>query len=280
MKMAVHLHLYYLNQLSKTLSYLKSLEGFDYDLFVTMVHENKDVEQQLKTFNPNARVFVVENKGYDIGPFIEVLHKIDLDKYDCVLKMHTKSDTKDNRAIALNNYCLSNTIWTSLLWDSLLGSKQQFKKALSVLQNEKVGMVASSLCITKNKKNYDYLLPEINNELKKTGFEPMDKLSFVAGTMFLAKSNVLKPLLNYQLNDFEVTNGKIKDCTFAHVVERLISFFVLQQGFELKGVKSHNHFVIIIYILLRKFVRFMYQDKKTSSGKRIIKICKIPVFCK
>ena len=74
MKIAVHLHLYYFNQLPKVLSYLKSLEGIDYDLFVTMVQENKDVEQQLKTFNPNTNIFVVENRGYDIGPFIDFLH--------------------------------------------------------------------------------------------------------------------------------------------------------------------------------------------------------------
>ena len=279
MKIAVHLHLYYLNQLSKTLSYLKSLEGCDYDLFVTMVHENKDVEQQLKTFNPNASILVVENRGYDIGPFIDFLHRIDLKKYDYVLKVHTKSE-RGLCMTNLNNYYLGNKVWTFLLWNSLLGSKKQLDKALSLFQDEKVGMVASSLCITKNKKNYNYLLPEINNELAKNGFDPVESFSFVAGTMFLAKTNVLKPLLNYQLNDFETTDGKIKDKAFAHIMERLFSAFVWQQGYQLKGIKSQKHILVMLYILLRKYFRFMYQDKKTSSGKRIIKISKIPVFCK
>ena len=271
MKIAVHLHLYYFNQLPKVLSYLKSLEGIDYDLFVTMVQENKDVEQQLKTFNPNTNIFVVENRGYDIGPFIDFLHHIDFKKYDYVLKVHTKSEDK-SVFVRLNGYSLSTKLWVFLLWNSLLGSKKQLDKALSLFQDEKVGMVASSLCITKNKKNYNYLLPEINNELAKNGFNPVKKCSFVAGTMFLARTQLLKSFLKYQLMDFEATNGSVKDGALAHIVERMFSILILQQGYKIKGVRSHRHWVIVLRLFFKKIIRFLYQNKKSANGKRIVKV--------
>ena len=75
MKLAVHLHFYYLEQLSEILTYLRSLKGQCCDLFVTMVEENKKAQAQIKAVYPNATIMVVPNYGYDLGPFIEFLHR-------------------------------------------------------------------------------------------------------------------------------------------------------------------------------------------------------------
>ena len=68
-KLAVHLHLYYTEQLPEILKYLRNLNKIEYDLFVTIVKDDQNVITQLKTFNPQAKIWVVENRGYDIGPF-------------------------------------------------------------------------------------------------------------------------------------------------------------------------------------------------------------------
>ena len=94
--LAVHLHLYYTEQLPNIIKYLKSLEDVDYDLFVTMVEIDKGIEEQIKAFNKKANIRVVENRGYDIGPFVDFLHKINLDDYKYILKLHTKGNTSFN----------------------------------------------------------------------------------------------------------------------------------------------------------------------------------------
>ena len=114
--LAVHLHLYYTEQLPNILKYLRNMEDVDYDLFVTMVKAAEGVEEQIKSFNNKAKIWVVENRGYDIGPFIDFLHKINLDDYKYVLKLHTKG-SKSNNYTLLNNKRLDNALWGKILWD-------------------------------------------------------------------------------------------------------------------------------------------------------------------
>ena len=119
MKLAVHLHLYYLEQLPEILGYLNSLAEIDYDLFVTMVKSDKGVEEKILALHPQAKIMVVPNRGYDLGPFVEFLHKIDSDKYDLVLKVHTKGNVSKNYTW-LNGRRLDNRLWGQILWDALL----------------------------------------------------------------------------------------------------------------------------------------------------------------
>ena len=84
MKTAVHLHLYYMDQLPEIISKLQNMDksGIDYDLYVTMTAKDEEAEAEIKQIFPKAMIWQVENRGYDIGPFIDFLHKINLDNYD------------------------------------------------------------------------------------------------------------------------------------------------------------------------------------------------------
>ena len=95
-KLAVHLHLYYLEQLDEILEKLCNLLEIDFDLFVTMSKVDEEVKRKILNKFSNAKVFVVANRGYDIGPFIWFLHQINLDDYEYVLKVHTKGKKSSN----------------------------------------------------------------------------------------------------------------------------------------------------------------------------------------
>ena len=73
---AVHLHIYYEEMWGVLAGCLGALQGHDYDLFVTLVKPNADLEVKIKAFKPMAEIFVVENRGYDVGAFIYVLNHI------------------------------------------------------------------------------------------------------------------------------------------------------------------------------------------------------------
>ena len=284
--LAVHLHIYYTDMLPKILQYLKNLEGLEYDLYVTMVTENKEVESKIKSFNKDADIKVVENRGYDIGPFIDFLHRIDLSNYKYILKVHTKG-TKSNNYTHLNGNRLDNALWGRILWDSMLSSSSRIRDNIKELdKNDKAGMIGSAYCHTNELKDYQKLLPQINENLVKMGFSEIEKLSFIAGSMFLCRANLLQPLTMFKLDDFAPTDGKIKEGTLAHIVERLLCVIITSQNYKIKGIKHTTEKLEKIYdnYSLRFFVtsvcRFLFQKKVTRSGKRLIKICKIPVYSK
>ena len=277
MRTAVHLHLYYVSQLPEIISDLHNLDkaGVDYDLFVTMSAENSVAEADILKEFPRAKIWLTKNRGYDIGPFIDFLHKIKLDEYDYILKIHTKNQSKDNYAI-LNGNRMNDVLWREVLKDALLGSPERIKQNQAILTKHKnVGMVGSKYCLTSEKKAYQNLLPQIEAEMRKLELLMPSETAFVAGSMFMAKANIFRPFLNVEINDFEPTDGKIKEGTKAHVYERLFGIVVLVQGMTIWGVSNHNY---DWQFMIARIKRFFFQKKHTRSGNIIIKICKLPVW--
>ncbi|MBQ2887223.1 MAG: hypothetical protein IJE43_26215 [Alphaproteobacteria bacterium] len=274
-KIAVHLHIYYKEQISEILTYLKNLRNTDHDIFVTITKYDKKLMSQLYAFSPNIKVTMVENRGYDVGPFISFINSIDLNNYEYVLKVHTKN--KNNQSYTtLNGNRLDNKLWCKILWDSMLKDKQRVADNLAIMDNNKnIGMLGSYYCYTDSPTDYKHLLKEINKELIKLKFLPLNKVPFIAGTMFLARANLLQPLKKYNINDFAITSSKVKDGTLAHVFERLFSAIIIQQGYRLYPLK---HDIFWLKLLTPTIKRFIYQKKITNSGKLIIKVCKIPVY--
>ncbi len=275
-RLAVHLHLYYLDQLSEVLCYLKSLDGQRYDLFVTMVEDNQEATAKIIAAYPNAHIMIVPNYGYDIGPFIEFLHKIDLDAYDLILKIHTKGSTSQNHTW-LNGQCLDNKLWGHILLDVLLKDKERVQSNLAMFDSKKVGMLSSAYCLAKEKRTYQKLLPRINQELKVLGLPPVQSVRFIAGTMFYARPQIFKPLLHYTIEDFEVSASTVKEGTMAHIVERLLGILVEQAGFTIQAIKHDNYTRKFMLIAIK---HFLYQKKITNTGHKIIKIFRIPVYHK
>ena len=274
--LAVHLHLHYLDQLDEVLAKLGNLRDVDYDLFVTMTQENTQTAAKIKEFNPDAVIWMVENRGYDIGPFVEFLHRINLDDYQYVLKLHTKGKKSQNYT-HLNNMRFDNALWGRVLWDSLLATPKRVKDDLKILENPQVGMLASKYCINKEQQNYINILTQINQTLKNIRLPETKCPEFVAGSMFYAKAKLLKPLLNLQLSDFAETDGTVKEGTLAHVVERVIGTAIEEQGYKIAGVNDwYPHFLCAKTALKR----FIYQRKITASNKLLIKVLKLPIYSK
>lgn len=273
--LAVHLHLYYSDQLPDILCYLKSLENMDYDLFVTLVQQDKKTVKMLKEVVPHAHIRVVPNCGYDIGPFIDFLHHINLEQYEYIMKIHTKGTKSPNHTL-LNGRCLNNVLWKEILYNSLMKNKKRVIDNLKLMNNnEQIGMISSAYCTTNNSKCYDFILPDINAALHRMGFKPVQKLTFVAGSMFMVRAFLLKPLLCFSQNDFSETDGRLKSGTFAHVMERVFGAVIECQGYRVKGITHDNY--------TRKFIQckikhFLFQKKHTVSNHIIIKICRIPVW--
>ena len=139
MKLLVHLNLYYQNQLDWFLKKLKNIT-VNYDLYVTVVDKNENIVQKIKQFKNDAHIMQVGNMGYDVYPFYQVLQNVNLDDYDCVLKIHTKSDA-DARAWVFNEILYRGPDWRNDLINPLIGNKFLFNRELCKFKQTKAAMV-------------------------------------------------------------------------------------------------------------------------------------------
>lgn len=273
-KIAVHLHLYYLEQLDDILQRLSYLDSCKYDLFVTMSELNPQAHEKIIKFNPNATLWQTPNLGYDIGPFIDFLHKIKLDDYDYILKIHTKR--MDEKCYSLfNGKWFNSKTWREMLLDSVLFSSTAVRKNLDLMKNDKViGMIGNFYTLT-DEKIYLPHKEKIKKEMSKLGLSIPSDLHFVAGTMFLVRAQLLKPFLVYNIKDFAKTDKRFRDNTLAHMCERLFCFAIAAQGYKIQGVKYRHYWQETTIAAVK---RFLFQKKITHHGKLIIKICKIPIY--
>jgi lipopolysaccharide biosynthesis protein len=88
-RVAVHLHLHYVELLDELLRDIAHIPG-KFDLFVTTTRSATSLSEQIHAWFPSAIVWQTENRGRDIGPFIDAIERHNLDQYELVLKVHGK----------------------------------------------------------------------------------------------------------------------------------------------------------------------------------------------
>lgn len=276
LKIAVHLHLYYENMWDDICRYLSNLQGYDYDLFVTLVVANASLSAKIKQFKPQADIRVVENRGYDVGAFINFLHQIDLSDYDYILKLHTKNKQQGLDTL-INHRYLSREQWFKLLWNAVLGSKKQVGRNLRALRHPNIGMIGSRYLITSTLKNHPKVEKGVYDVMQNLGFSRPTNITFIPGTMFWVKAETLKIIKdNFVISDFEPTDGTVKDGTLAHVLERVLGCAVVAQGWQIRGYDYWQDFEK--RFSFKPFLRFCYQKKYTRHHKMLIKVLKLPIY--
>lgn len=237
-RLLVHLHVHYPDQLPYFFKQLSYLTACEWDFVVTLSAQHVSYGQDIKRFKPDARILVVENKGYDVWPFFQVLNTTDLSHYDYILKLHTKN-TRENEC-RLFDVKWSGYFWRNLLVEPLLGSKKNVKRNLSLLQkNPKIGILTSQECIIARNNFYPedtFLFDQLCEKLKL----PNTCRLFVAGTMFFIRPEILKPLqdAHFSAADFNTISLHTgSTSSLAHTIERMFIPLAYYYNFEVKGLK-------------------------------------------
>lgn len=270
----VHVHIYYPEMWKELKSYLENLAAYPYDLHVTFVENHQNIIEDIKLFKPNAKVEIVENRGFDVGPFIHVLNQVNLDDYSYLIKLHTKRDMfvgcTYNHSINV-----SGNRWRKYLLSFL--EKKNIQKCIDNLEyNKKLGMSGNFRLIVKKETFDEKALKECEKYLSKVDLK-IKKFAYIGGTMFIARAqlfNVIKNM-NLELSDFDIPTRKVVT-TKAHIFERLLGLIIEAQDCQVKDVYTSKlkQFLVRFYAPIGLF---LYRKKVTSKGKVIIKICKIPV---
>ncbi len=237
----VHVHIYYI-YLWEELKHCLDNISIPYDLYVTMVEDNKQLKQGILEYNNQAIIEVVENRGFDIGPFIHVLNKVDLDKYEYVVKLHTKRDYPKSICI-LNNFDISGDKWRKYLLSFCL-TQENWEKTMGLFnQDSNVGMIADAHLIFKLKYDREHSTKKRAYKILEDMCLEIKKETFIMGSMFIIRAKLLKPLQKkFNLSDFTVPDRKNIN-TLAHDMERVFGLLVSSQGMKIRDYEGKlNHF--------------------------------------
>lgn len=219
-KILVYAHIFYVYSVPEIIEYLKNLGKYNYDLVITCTDNEyyNTICKQILEFKKDTKIIKCKNRGFDVGPFMEMLYQTDIDKYDVFFKLQSKGTF--NRTSYIYNQIFKNRDWFEYMFESTLGAFY-IHKNIDILSNDNnIGIVAASnLIITDpiHKKNFTI------KHLAKKRLKLSDNYYFVAGTVFAERISLLKEIkkLNFRINDFESTETGY--FSFAHALERYIT---------------------------------------------------------
>ena len=116
-KHAIILHLYY-NDLWEEFKtkFEPILNRGDVDLYVSFTKEDTSKKSEVEKLTPF--VYVLDNRGLDIGPFIFILNEIKDKNYTSITKVHSKKSLKHSQPVGFGE------TWRAHLVNSLVGNPE------------------------------------------------------------------------------------------------------------------------------------------------------------
>lgn len=254
-------------------AHLKNIVA-EYDLFVTLTKEDETLKQKIQAFKSDAVVSAMENRGFDVAPFIDILNHVNLDDYDYIIKLHTKRDMP--KGFSLQKYDMSYGKHRSYLMN-FINSSDNFKKCLNAFKRDKdLGMIGDFRIICKKDRKGKDVVKKGRELLIKAGFPDVEK-PFILGTMFIARAELFKAVLKLNLTFHSFEESIRGKDILPYGLEAFFGFIVGAQGYTIKD-PLHGIVYQIAARIGSVLGRFLYLKKVNYDGKTIIKICKIPVF--
>ncbi|MBR3502358.1 MAG: hypothetical protein IKO06_05585 [Alphaproteobacteria bacterium] len=227
-KILVILHLFYMDSWNSIKYYLQNLSPYKYDLIVTYTDDfyEQKLLDEIADFHINTKFYKYENRGFDIGPFIDIISKTDLNRYDIIYKLHSKGIERP--FIYIYNQIFKYTDWFANLYKAILG-EFSVHHAINILsKNTNIGIVAAENLIVEDPIHKKYFTQQI---AKYLDLRIPDNYHYVAGSCFVIKSDLLNYVkkLNLTIKDFEKTSRG--EFSFAHAMERIM-FACIEDGNE------------------------------------------------
>lgn len=232
-------HIFYADMAEEILQRLSVLPKGYYLVATTSNEENQaQISAVMERYGVEGEVRVVaSNRGRDIGAFlVDCNDVLSSDKWDIVVKIHSKKSVQDDYNAA--------QLFKTHLYDNLLNSRAHVANILAEFAaHPALGMVLAPLphmgYPTMGHAWFTNREPA-QAVAKRLGINvPFDKDMPLAtyGSMFIARPQALAKLVNagFKPENFPVEGG-YKDGSLAHVLERLMAYAALSEGFYVRPV--------------------------------------------
>lgn len=232
-------HIFYADMAEEILQRLSVLPKGYYLVATTSNEENQaQIRAVMERYGVEGEVRVVaSNRGRDIGAFlVDCNDVLASGKWDIVVKIHSKKSVQDDYNAA--------QLFKTHLYDNLLNSRAHVANILAEFAaHPALGMVLAPLphmgYPTMGHAWFTNREPA-QAVAKRLGINvPFDKDMPLAtyGSMFIARPQTLTKLVNagFKPENFPVEGG-YKDGSLAHVLERLMAYAALSEGFYVRPV--------------------------------------------
>lgn len=232
-------HIFYADMAEEILQRLSVLPKGYYLVATTSNEENQaQIRAVMERYGVEGEVRVVaSNRGRDIGAFlVDCNDVLSSGKWDIVVKIHSKKSVQDDYNAA--------QLFKTHLYDNLLNSRAHVANILAEFAaHPALGMVLAPLphmgYPTMGHAWFTNREPA-QAVAKRLGINvPFDKDMPLAtyGSMFIARPQALAKLVNagFKPENFPVEGG-YKDGSLAHVLERLMAYAALSEGFYVRPV--------------------------------------------
>lgn len=218
-KNCVIVHAYYMHATAKLIQRIKLLDLTRFDVYVTT--DSIPKAHAIKNALPQSMIMLVENRGRDMLPFIDVLQRIMHKDYDACLKVHSK-ETRYISGNHIGEHMMRALIPPSSVLNDVL---RRFESDPSL-----GAVVPQHLVVELNARNMKFNCRHVlsmwrNMRLHLRGDV---QLVFPAGSMYWFRPKALEKLLLLRSSSFEDECGR-SDGEYAHAAERSI-FVILQES--------------------------------------------------
>lgn len=225
------IHAWYPDVFNEILAALQAT-GIEWRLHVTTTAPKRgQVEAALGAFGMTARIHVGDNKGRDVLPFLRVAAQLADEGEQVVLKLHTKRSPHRQDGDRWRRELVEGLVSKHRADGILRGFRSDPALGIVALQGH---MQPLSYYWGMNRENVSYLAARLGMD------QPTSESDlFPSGSMFWARLDALRPLLDAHLEDweFEEEGGQI-DGTLAHAIERVIGLCARQSGFKMSSAES------------------------------------------
>ncbi len=237
---AVVAHIYYEDTWPDIAGALRGLT-LPFDLIVTTVAGRERLIEAIRRSYPRAQIEILENCGRDIGPFLVLLERGQLDRYRYICKVHGKKSTDGGRETYIG------ILWRRRLLFDLLGGPGVANAAIDMFERDSsIGMIGPKAFRLPNDKYPEDLSWSANRlmslKLAERMGVPADKfqLDFFGGTMFWVRPEALKPLRDLHLAADMPGESGLVDGDLPHALERVLPTSVLVAGYKLADSESYE----------------------------------------
>ena len=247
LKIAIHLHLYFIEQAYEFIERLKEID-YPYDLLISVCSEQGKRQVEVM-FNSailgtlqNLIVKVFPNRGRDVAPLF-VGFKDEQKNYDLMCHVHSKKSPHFSWGDDWKNYLLDNLISADAVHDIIYYFDNDPEVGLvfpPIYKGLYEFWISHNLTPLeeKDKLNCQYLL-----EKMKISYPAVKQsVYFSAGTMFWYRPDSLMPLFQCGL-DFDDFPLEPIDITgsLAHAIERLPAIVADSQGYKTSFYVTKNY---------------------------------------
>jgi lipopolysaccharide biosynthesis protein len=283
-KILIHVHVYYVKswyKIEKCLKKIMADKSNEVKILTTVsaVIDDSDLYKIEKTGIPNMSLIRVPNDGYDIQPFFLLLKSVSLEQYDYLIKLHTKNDVY-GIDVKSNGRYISRAQWSNFLMDAIASTPKAFKENINKMQADPaIGMIGSSYFISKVSSSDEEEKRLIADFAHKLGADKISESQYVAGTMFIVRTSILKPLIASGMvnEEFEHSESRKLGGTKAHAIERILGILVTLSKKTIVGYDKSLWKDLITSSLAHALRRFTFDKRITSNGRVLVRICRIPV---